>query len=57
MACAIFARDLLRVQRYWREAIYDTGLHSVIGHWTARKYALWDAGKRLEPPNREQARR
>jgi hypothetical protein len=19
--------------------------------WTARKYALWDAGKRLEPPN------
>jgi hypothetical protein len=26
--------------------------------WTERKYALWDAGKRLEPPNgtaREQA--
>jgi hypothetical protein len=21
--------------------------------WTARKYALWDAGKKLEPPNYE----
>jgi hypothetical protein len=20
-------------------------------NWTARKYALWDAGKRLEPPS------
>ncbi|MCS3445908.1 MULTISPECIES: hypothetical protein [Bradyrhizobium] len=31
-ACAMFAQDLLRVQRHWREAVYDAGLHSVMMH-------------------------
>ncbi|MEY9136732.1 hypothetical protein ACVIWV_008873 [Bradyrhizobium diazoefficiens] len=31
-ACAMFAQDLLRVQRHWREVVYDAGLHSVMMH-------------------------
>lgn len=32
-ACAIFAQNLLRVQRYWREVVYDAGLHFVTMHY------------------------
>lgn len=39
-ACAIFARDLVRVQRHWRETVYETGLHSVSGRGLAMHYTL-----------------
>jgi hypothetical protein len=39
-ACAIFARDLVRVQRHWREAVYETSLHSVIGQGPAVHHPL-----------------
>jgi hypothetical protein len=31
-ASAMFTQNLLRVQRHWREAVYDAGLHSVMMH-------------------------
>jgi hypothetical protein len=32
-ACAMFTQDILRVQRHWREAVYEAGLHLVVGHY------------------------
>jgi hypothetical protein len=32
-ACAMFNQDILRVQRQWREAVYEAGLHLVVGHY------------------------
>jgi hypothetical protein len=37
---AIFARDLVRVERHWRESVYETGLHSVAGRDLALHYPL-----------------
>ena len=39
-ACAMFARDLVRVQRHWRETVYEPGLHSAIGQGPAVHHPL-----------------
>ncbi|WP_230646766.1 hypothetical protein [Bradyrhizobium sp. Leaf401] len=31
-ACARFSHNLVRVQRHWREAVYDAGLHTLTMH-------------------------
>jgi hypothetical protein len=39
-AGAFFARDLVRVERHWRDSVYETGLHSVVGRGLASHYPL-----------------